>query len=166
MRKKNLRLMIRERAFDATPRARSVQHGMLIQDSDEGASETRDVATERNPNAVEQAALELAWKVCKHVKSNAIVFANAEQVVGIGAGQMSRVDAAELAIKRCKLDLAGTVVGSDAFFPFRDGLDVCAAAGATAVIQPGGSMRDDEVIQAANEQGMAMVFTGARHFRH
>ncbi len=166
MRKKNLRLMIRKRDFDATPRVRSVQHGMLIQDSDTGANETRTVATSRQPTSDEQAALELAWKACKHVKSNAIVFANAEQVVGIGAGQMSRVDAAELAIKRCKLDLAGTVVGSDAFFPFRDGLDVCAAVGATAVIQPGGSMRDDEVIEAANEHGMTMLFTGTRHFRH
>ena len=104
---------------------------------------------------------QIAW-----AESNAIVFANAEQVVGVGAGQMSRIDAAELAIKRCKLDLANTVVGSDAFFPFRDGLDVCAAVGAKAVIQPGGSKRDAEVIDAANEHGIAMVFTGTRHFRH
>ena len=166
MRKKNLRLMIRRQDFDATARVRSVQHGMLIQDTDEGAEETRTVCTERAPSAEEAQAIELAWKVCKHVKSNAIVFANAEQVVGIGAGQMSRVDAAELAIKRCHLDLQGTVVGSDAFFPFRDGLDVCAEAGAKAVVQPGGSVRDDEVIKAANEHGMAMVFTGTRHFRH
>jgi len=166
MRKKNLRLMVRAQSFDGTPRLRSVQHGMLIQDADQGAEETRNVCTERAPSPEEASAMELAWKVCKHVKSNAIVFANAEQVVGIGAGQMSRVDAAELAIKRCHLDLEGTVVGSDAFFPFRDGLDVCAKAGAKAVIQPGGSMRDDEVIQAANEQGVAMVLTGARHFRH
>ena len=166
MRKKNLRLMVRRQDFDATARVRSVQHGMLIQDTDEGAEETRTVCTERAPSAEEAQAIELAWKVCKHVKSNAIVFANAEQVVGIGAGQMSRVDAAELAIKRCHLDLQGTVVGSDAFFPFRDGLDVCAKAGAKAVVQPGGSVRDDEVIEAANEHGMAMVLTGARHFRH
>jgi phosphoribosylaminoimidazolecarboxamide formyltransferase/IMP cyclohydrolase len=166
MRKKNLRLMRLRSDFDASPRMRSVQHGMLIQDSDVGAKETREVATQRAPNAAETRALELAWKVCKHVKSNAIVFANAEQVVGVGAGQMSRVDAAELAIKRCKLDLANTVVGSDAFFPFRDGLDVCAAVGAKAVIQPGGSKRDAEVIDAANEHGIAMVFTGTRHFRH
>ncbi|HIE69787.1 MAG TPA: bifunctional phosphoribosylaminoimidazolecarboxamide formyltransferase/IMP cyclohydrolase, partial [Planctomycetes bacterium] len=165
-RKKNLRLMLRRSDFDGSARMRSVQHGMLIQDSDVGAQETRKVASERSPSEAETQAMELAWKVCKHVKSNAIVFANAEQVVGVGAGQMSRVDAAELAIKRCKLDLQGTVVGSDAFFPFRDGLDVCAAAGACAVIQPGGSMRDDEVVAAADEHGMAMVFTGTRHFRH
>ena len=166
MRKKNLRLMVRRHDFDATARIRSVQHGMLIQDADEGAEEARTVCTERAPSPEEAQAIELAWKVCKHVKSNAIVFANAEQVVGIGAGQMSRLDAAELAIKRCHLDLQGTVVGSDAFFPFRDGLDVCAKAGAKAVVQPGGSVRDDEVIEAANEHGMAMVLTGARHFRH
>ena len=166
MRKKNLRLMVRRQAFDATPRLRSVQHGMLVQDTDEGAPEERKVCTQRAPTEHEAQAIELAWKVCKHVKSNAIVFANAEQVVGIGAGQMSRVDAAELAIKRCHLDLKGTVVGSDAFFPFRDGLDVCAQAGARAVVQPGGSVRDDEVIAAADEHDMAMVLTGARHFRH
>jgi phosphoribosylaminoimidazolecarboxamide formyltransferase/IMP cyclohydrolase len=166
MRKKNLRLMIRRQSFDATPRMRSVQHGLLVQDSDTGGEEARRVVSDRSATPEELAAMELAWKVCKHVKSNAIVFANAEQVVGVGAGQMSRVDAAELAIKRCKLDLAGTVVGSDAFFPFRDGLDVCAAVGAKAVIQPGGSVRDDEVIEAANEHGMAMVFTSTRHFRH
>jgi phosphoribosylaminoimidazolecarboxamide formyltransferase/IMP cyclohydrolase len=110
--------------------------------------------------------LALAWTVAKHVKSNAIVFANAVQTVGVGAGQMSRVDAARLAVQKAQLPLAGTAVASDAFFPFRDGLDEVAKAGATAVIQPGGSVRDEEVIAAADEHKLAMVFTGVRHFRH
>jgi phosphoribosylaminoimidazolecarboxamide formyltransferase/IMP cyclohydrolase len=107
--------------------------------------------------------------VAKHVKSNAIVLAADEQVLGVGAGQMSRVDAARLAVMRAREHghtTAGATVASDAFFPFRDGLDVVAAAGATAVIQPGGSIRDDEVVAAADERGMAMVLTGVRHFRH
>ena len=114
-------------------------------------------------------ALDLGWRVCKHVRSNAIVFARPGQVVGVGAGQMSRVDAARLAVMRAEnigLPTKGSAAASDAFFPFRDGLDVVAAAGATAVIQPGGSVRDEEVIRAADEHGMAMVFTGMRHFRH
>jgi phosphoribosylaminoimidazolecarboxamide formyltransferase / IMP cyclohydrolase len=165
-RKKNLRLMRRVDGFDRRRKLRSVQGGVLVQDPDVGGEERREVVTQRAPIAAETAALELAWKVCKHVRSNAIVFANAEQAVGIGAGQMSRIDAAELAVKRCRLDLAGTAAASDAFFPFRDGLDAVAAAGATSVIQPGGSKRDGEVIAAADEQNMAMVFTGTRHFRH
>ncbi len=113
-------------------------------------------------------ALDFAWRICKHVKSNAIVFTTADRILGVGAGQMSRVDAARIAAGRFD---AGTVkapvaMASDAFFPFRDGLDVGAEAGATAVIQPGGSKRDPEVIEAADEHGIAMVFTGRRHFRH
>jgi len=104
--------------------------------------------------------------VCKHVKSNAIVYANAHQTVGVGAGQMSRVDAARFAVLKAKLPVAGTVAASDAFFPFRDGVDEIAKAGATAVIQPGGSVKDEEVIAAADEHKLAMVFTGVRHFRH
>jgi phosphoribosylaminoimidazolecarboxamide formyltransferase/IMP cyclohydrolase len=165
-RKKNLRLMVRRLPFDAGQRLRSVQHGALIQDCDRGGEEAREVVTARRPTEAEQAAMELAWKVVKHVRSNAIVFATAEQAVAIGAGQMSRVDAAELAIARARLPLTGCAVGSDAFFPFRDGLDVCAKVGASAVIQPGGSKRDDEVIDAANEHDMAMVMTATRHFRH
>ena len=122
--------------------------------------------SKRAPTAEELEALEFAWRVAKHVKSNAIVFAHRGQTVGIGAGQMSRVDSVELARTKAKLPLAGTVVASDAFFPFRDGIDAAAQAGATAVIQPGGSVRDEEVIAAADEHGLAMVFTGFRHFRH
>jgi phosphoribosylaminoimidazolecarboxamide formyltransferase/IMP cyclohydrolase len=145
--------------------------GLLLQDRDlERMPVARaKVVTKRRPTPEEIAALELAWRVCKHAKSNAIVFARADQVVGVGAGQMSRVDAARLAVMRAEtLGLAtqGAVVASDAFFPFRDGLDVAAAAGATAVIEPGGSVKDDEIIAAADEHGMAMVFTGMRHFRH
>ena len=150
---------------------RSALGGMLVQEADRldlDESKLR-VATKREPSEEEWRALRFAWKVVKHVKSNAIVFANAEMTLGIGAGQMSRVDSAELAIKKAQnagLSLKGSVLASDAFFPFRDGLDVAAKAGATAVIQPGGSIRDEEVIQAADEQNVAMVFTGIRHFRH
>jgi phosphoribosylaminoimidazolecarboxamide formyltransferase/IMP cyclohydrolase len=122
--------------------------------------------TRRQPTREERRALDLAWKVCRYVKSNAIVIANGDQTVGIGAGQMSRVDSCRLAVEKAQLPLAGTAAASDAFFPFRDGLDVLARAGITAVIQPGGSKRDDEVIAAADQQGIAMLFTGTRHFRH
>ncbi len=150
---------------------RSALGGMLVQEADRlDLDEAKlRVVTKRQPTEEEWRALRFAWKIVKHVKSNAIVFANAEMTLGIGAGQMSRVDSAELAIKKAAnagLDLAGSVLASDAFFPFRDGLDVGARAGATAVIQPGGSIRDEEVIQAADEQNLAMVFTGIRHFRH
>jgi len=125
-----------------------------------------EVMTKRKPTDEEWKALGLAWTVVKHVKSNAIVFANAVQTVGVGAGQMSRVDSAKIAAQKAQLPLAGTAVASDAFFPFRDGLDEVAKAGATAVIQPGGSVKDEEVIAAADEHKLAMVFTGVRHFRH
>jgi phosphoribosylaminoimidazolecarboxamide formyltransferase / IMP cyclohydrolase len=125
-----------------------------------------EVMTKRKPTEDEWKALLLAWTVVKHVKSNAIVYANAVQTVGVGAGQMSRVDAARIAAQKAVLPLKGTVAASDAFFPFRDGLDEIARAGASAVIQPGGSIKDDEVIDAADEHGLAMVFTGVRHFRH
>jgi phosphoribosylaminoimidazolecarboxamide formyltransferase/IMP cyclohydrolase len=143
-----------------------------MQDADRGgaAKGERKVATKRAPTAEEMRALEFAWSVCKHVKSNAIVYARFDnghgQTVGIGAGQMSRVDAAKFGAMKAVLPLAGTVAASDAFFPFPDGLEAVAAAGATAVIQPGGSVRDAEVIEAADRLGMAMVFTGIRHFRH
>jgi len=111
-------------------------------------------------------ALRFAWKVAKHVRSNAIVLASERATVGIGAGQMSRVDACRLAVMKAASPTRGTVLASDAFFPFRDGIDVAATAGVTAIIQPGGSIRDAEVIRAADEAGIAMVFTGIRHFRH
>jgi phosphoribosylaminoimidazolecarboxamide formyltransferase/IMP cyclohydrolase len=125
-----------------------------------------EVMTKRKPTEDEWKALMLAWTVVKHVKSNAIVFANGQQTVGVGAGQMSRVDSARLAVQKAQLTLEGTAVASDAFFPFRDGLDEIAKAGATAVIQPGGSVKDEEVIAAADEHKLAMVFTGVRHFKH
>ena len=127
------------------------------------------VATQRAPTAAELRALLFAWKVSKHVKSNAILFAREGQTVGVGAGQMSRVDSVKIAVMKAataKLSLAGSVVASDAFFPFADGVEEAGKAGATAVIQPGGSVHDQDVIDAANKLGMAMVFTGVRHFRH
>ena len=124
------------------------------------------VVTERPPTAEELRSLLFAWRVCKHVKSNAIVYAQDGQTLGVGAGQMSRVDAARFGAMKAVLPLKGCVAASDAFFPFPDGLEAVAAAGATAVIQPGGSVRDAEVIAAADKLGMAMVFTGIRHFRH
>ncbi|MEZ5317313.1 MAG: bifunctional phosphoribosylaminoimidazolecarboxamide formyltransferase/IMP cyclohydrolase [Vicinamibacterales bacterium] len=125
-----------------------------------------EVVTTRTPSADEWRALRFAWRVCAHVKSNAVIFTRADVTVAIGAGQMSRVDAVNTAVMKAGDATRGTVVASDAFFPFRDGLDAAAKAGATAVIQPGGSKRDAEVIAAANEHGLAMVFTGRRHFRH
>jgi phosphoribosylaminoimidazolecarboxamide formyltransferase/IMP cyclohydrolase len=125
-----------------------------------------DVVTWRPPTAEELRALIFAWRVCKHVKSNAIVYARDGQTVGIGAGQMSRVDAARFGAMKAVLPLKGTVAASDAFFPFPDGLEAVASAGATAVIQPGGSVKDQDVIAAADRLGMAMVLTGIRHFRH
>ena len=127
------------------------------------------MVTKRAPTDAEMRALLFAWKITKHVKSNAIVFTREGQTVGVGAGQMSRVDSVKIAVIKAatnKLSLAGSVVGSDAFFPFPDGLEEAGRAGATAVIQPGGSVRDDVVIAAADKLGMAMVFTGVRHFRH
>jgi phosphoribosylaminoimidazolecarboxamide formyltransferase/IMP cyclohydrolase len=146
-----------------------IEGGYVIQEPD--GVQIRDVrklpvVTRRKPTAAEYRALEFAWRMVRHVKSNAIVFATDRQLAGVGAGQMSRVDSCRIAAMKAVLPLEGTVVGSDAFFPFRDGLDEVAAAGATAVIQPGGSLRDKEAIEAADEHGMAMVFTGIRHFKH
>jgi phosphoribosylaminoimidazolecarboxamide formyltransferase/IMP cyclohydrolase len=146
-----------------------ISGGYLLQDLD--SAQIRDVrklpiVTKRKPSAVEYRALDFAWRMVRHVKSNAIVFANDHQLAGVGAGQMSRVDSCRIAALKAVLPLKGTVVGSDAFFPFRDGLDQIAAAGATAVIQPGGSIRDKEAIEAADAHGLAMVFTGVRHFKH
>jgi phosphoribosylaminoimidazolecarboxamide formyltransferase/IMP cyclohydrolase len=151
---------------------------LLVQDRDAGAISAADlkVVTKRPPTAAEIADLLFAWKVAKHVKSNAIVYAKDGATAGIGAGQMSRLDSAIIAARKAAEAAAaaglpgslatGSVCASDAFFPFADGLIAAAGAGVTAVIQPGGSMRDDEVIAAADERGLAMVFTGMRHFRH
>jgi len=125
------------------------------------------VVTKRAPTPEEWIALRFAWRVCAHVKSNAVIFTGADRTLAVGAGQMSRVDAVKVAVmKAADGALKGSVAASDAFFPFRDGLDAIADAGATAVVQPGGSMRDAEVIAAADERGVTMVFTGRRHFRH
>jgi phosphoribosylaminoimidazolecarboxamide formyltransferase/IMP cyclohydrolase len=150
---------------------RRVRGGMLLQDWDTGKVDIRacKVVTERKPTAEEYQALDFAWRVCRHVKSNTIVFASPDQVLGVGAGQMSRIDSTKIAVLRAAthgLDLKGSAVASDAFYPFRDGLDEAANAGAKSVIQPGGSIKDEEVIAAANEHGIAMIFTGMRHFRH
>ena len=150
---------------------RSVPGGLLVQEADLAGLDpvTLRVVSRRQPTPGEWRALRFAWKVAKHVKSNAIVLAAEEQVLGVGAGQMSRVDSARLAVMRAREHghkLTGAVVASDAFFPFRDGLDVVAEAGVTAAIHPGGSIRDDEIVAAANEHGMAMVTTGIRHFKH
>jgi phosphoribosylaminoimidazolecarboxamide formyltransferase/IMP cyclohydrolase len=150
---------------------RSVLGGLLAQSVDQADVDPGilKVVSKRAPTEAEMRALRFAWRVGKHVKSNAIVLTTTEQVIGVGAGQMNRVDSARLAVMRARevgLATEGTVCASDAFFPFRDGLDVVADAGATAVIQPGGSLRDDEVIAAADAHGMAMLFTGLRHFRH
>ena len=162
--KKNLRLVTTANRQPSTE-IRSASGGLLIQSRDVLAGrEQWRVVTERQPTSEELDGLEFAWIVCAHVKSNAIVLANAAQSVGVGAGQMSRVDAAKVAIM--KAAQPAPFAASDAFFPFRDGLDILADAGVRAVIQPGGSVRDAEVIAAANERGVTMLFTGERHFRH
>ncbi|MBO6852345.1 MAG: bifunctional phosphoribosylaminoimidazolecarboxamide formyltransferase/IMP cyclohydrolase [Marivivens sp.] len=179
--KKNLRLLTTDgmpHPAAALRTYRQVAGGILVQDKDNGSIGETDlkVVTRKAPSDAELADLLFAWKVAKHVKSNAIVYVKDGATVGVGAGQMSRVDSTRIAAQKARdmadvLDLAeplttGSVVASDAFFPFSDGLLAAAEAGATAIIQPGGSMRDDEVIQAADEAGIAMVFTGMRHFRH
>jgi phosphoribosylaminoimidazolecarboxamide formyltransferase/IMP cyclohydrolase len=165
--KRNLRL-IEVRPSSSRPVLKQVSGGILLQDADTGRvteSELK-VVTWRPPSADELRSLLFAWRVAKHVKSNAIVYARDGQTLGIGAGQMSRVDAARFGAMKAILPLKGSVAASDAFFPFPDGLEAVAQAGATAVIQPGGSVKDDEVIAAADRLGVAMVFTGIRHFRH
>jgi phosphoribosylaminoimidazolecarboxamide formyltransferase/IMP cyclohydrolase len=173
--KKNLRLMRNKRVVgkiaEPDELVRSVVGGVLVQTrdrSDEGELESK-VASHRAPTVTEMAAMRFAWRVVKHVKSNAIVYAGPDRTLGIGAGQMSRVDASRIAIWKAGdagLSLKGSAVGSDAFFPFPDGLIAAAEAGATCAIQPGGSVKDDEVIAAANARNMAMILTGVRHFRH
>jgi len=168
--KKNLRLLVAPAYSLARGdvELRSIDGGFLAQTPDGQPDDPASWSgpTRRAPTSAERRALELAWSICRYVKSNAIVLATAEASVGIGAGQMSRVDSCRLAIEKAVTPVAGAVAASDAFFPFRDGLDVLAAAGVTAVVQPGGSKRDDEVVAAADEHGLAMLFTGIRHFRH
>jgi phosphoribosylaminoimidazolecarboxamide formyltransferase/IMP cyclohydrolase len=157
---------------------RSALGGVLVQDRDTVAEAAREwsattpglrVVTRRQPSSDEWRALRFAWRICAHVKSNTVLFTDAQRTLAIGAGQMSRVDAVNVAVMKAHaagVTLVNAVAASDAFFPFRDGLDGVAAAGATAVVQPGGSVRDAEVIAAADEHDLAMVFTGRRHFRH
>ena len=175
--KKNLRLIRKlsdlAHASSGEMIIRSVRGGVLEQSRDcsnelEGDLMAK-VVTQRAPEEEELRAMLFAWRVVKQVKSNAIVYASADRTLGIGAGQMSRVDSSRIAVWKAKdagLSLKGSAVGSDAFFPFPDGLIAAAEAGATCAIQPGGSVRDAEVIAAANERGMAMIFTGVRHFKH
>jgi phosphoribosylaminoimidazolecarboxamide formyltransferase/IMP cyclohydrolase len=178
--KANLRVVTADFAKLAEPmpfgdqEARSFLGGMLQQERDR-VVEAREpwpqadypkVVTRRQPTAEEWTALRFAWRVCAHVKSNSVILTARDRTLAIGAGQMSRVDAVKVAVMKATGALHGSVAASDAFFPFRDGLDALAAAGATAVVQPGGSVRDAEVIAAADEHGIAMVFTGRRHFRH
>jgi len=168
--RRQLRLLVAP-PFTAPPgtyELRGIDGGFLAQSSDAGEDDPAAwrVPTRRAPTPEEMAALAFAWKVVRHVRSNAIVVANAVQTIGIGAGQMSRVDSCRLAVGKAVLPVAGSVAASDAFFPFRDGLDLLAEAGVTAAIQPGGSVRDAEVVAAADERGLALVLTGRRHFRH
>src|ERR1700685_3338804 len=165
--KKNLRL-VQVTPCNEKLALKNVSGGLLVQDIDARPLQDVDlkVVTQRAPTAEETRALLFAWKVCKHVKSNAIVYARDGQTVGVGAGQMSRVDAAKVGAMKAQLPLQGTVAASDAFFPFPDGAEEIAKAGATPIIQPGGSQRDPEVIAAADRLGLAMLFTGVRHFRH
>ncbi|MGH9539880.1 MAG: bifunctional phosphoribosylaminoimidazolecarboxamide formyltransferase/IMP cyclohydrolase [Terriglobales bacterium] len=165
--KKNLRLV---EIANAPPKwvLKNVSGGILLQDADVRPLQDSDLklVTRRPPTPEEKAALLFAWKVCKHVKSNAILYARNGQTVGVGAGQMSRVDSCKIGAMKAVLPLKGTVAASDAFFPFPDGIEEIAKVGATAIIQPGGSVRDQEVIEAADRLGLAMIFTGVRHFRH
>jgi phosphoribosylaminoimidazolecarboxamide formyltransferase/IMP cyclohydrolase len=170
-RRENLRLLALPELGTAAPtpyEVRSVTGGLLVQARDAPSWDPAQlrVVSQRQPTQEEWHNLAFAWRVCKHVKSNAIVLARAGQTVGIGAGQMSRVDAVKLAAMKAQLPTAGTVLASDAFFPFRDGVDEAATIGVTAIAHPGGSIRDDEVREAADAHGLAMVLTGIRHFKH
>jgi phosphoribosylaminoimidazolecarboxamide formyltransferase/IMP cyclohydrolase len=168
--KKNLRVMRmgESREYHKPFDLRLIDSGLLVQDADRGTLDDVKlrVVSLRQPTYEEIRALRFAWIIAKHVKSNAIVYARDGQLVGVGAGQMSRVDSVKIGAMKAQLPLAGTVMASDAFFPFRDGVDEAARVGVTAIIQPGGSVRDEEVIAAANEHNIAMVFTGMRHFKH
>ena len=171
--KENIRVLEMEKMNALSPGFKflSVTDGLLVQEADSGAVSAKDlkVVSSREPSAKEIQDCLFAWKVCKFVKSNAIVYAKDNQTVGVGAGQMSRIDSAQIAASKAKergFETQGCAMASDAFFPFRDGVDVAASVGITSIIQPGGSIKDDEVIEAANEADIAMIFTGMRHFRH
>jgi len=166
--KKNLRLLQVTNPAPDPLVIKSIGGGFLAQTPDLHKLDRTQaqVKTERAPSDTEWTALEFGWKVVKHIKSNAILFTRAGQTVGVGAGQMSRVDSVKVAAMRAVMPLKGTVLASDAFFPFADGIEEAAKHGITAVIQPGGSVRDQDVVDAANRLGLAMVFTGVRHFRH
>jgi phosphoribosylaminoimidazolecarboxamide formyltransferase/IMP cyclohydrolase len=169
--KKNLRLLVLPHGgldHDRELQLKRILGGVLVQQPDLGSLKNTElkVATKRAPSEAELADLKFAWKICKHVKSNAIVFAMQGATLGVGAGQMSRVDSVKIAVAKAQMSLQGTVVASDAFFPFPDGVEEAAKAGATAVIQPGGSVKDPDVIATADRLGLAMVFTGMRHFLH
>ena len=166
--KKNLRILSGSAPIGGRLNIRSIDGGLLVQTADAVNLDrsTWSVVTERQPSESEWDDLGFAWQVCAAVSSNAIVYAKDRQSFGVGAGQQNRLDSARIAAERAAGRAVGGVCASDAFFPFRDGLDAAAAAGIRAVIQPGGSVRDAEVIAAANEHGIAMVFTGERHFRH
>jgi phosphoribosylaminoimidazolecarboxamide formyltransferase/IMP cyclohydrolase len=184
--KSNLRVVVADVTAGDDPASRrdirSILGAMLVQGRD-AVIEARSpwngrtaesaglkVVTRRAPTELEWSGLRFAWRICAHVKSNAVIFSDTSRTLAIGAGQMSRVDAVQVAVMKAMSTggnpLSGSVAASDAFFPFRDGLDAIAKAGATAIVQPGGSLRDSEVIAAADEHGLAMVFTGKRHFRH
>jgi phosphoribosylaminoimidazolecarboxamide formyltransferase/IMP cyclohydrolase len=162
--KENMRVLVLP-PHEKSDEIRAIDGGILVQRTPP-YQEHWKVITDRDPTADEMQALQLAWKVCKHTKSNTIIFADKKRTLGIGAGQMSRVDAAKIAIEKACAPLAGSAVASDAFLPFPDTLEVAAQAGATALVQPGGSIRDKEVTEAANRLHMAMIFTGVRYFRH
>ena len=169
--RENVRLLNCETWVQAPTRLdfKHVNGGLLVQDADQSLYQDLSIVSEVKPSEQQMLDLQFAWQVAKFVKSNAIVYAAEQMTIGVGAGQMSRINSARIAAikaEHAKLKVAGSVMASDAFFPFRDGIDAANEVGIRAVIQPGGSMRDDEVIQAANEHGMAMVFTGMRHFRH
>jgi phosphoribosylaminoimidazolecarboxamide formyltransferase/IMP cyclohydrolase len=166
--KKNLRIIVAERPTGGKLHMRSIDGGLLVQESDvvKTPVDSWRVVSVATPTKAQLADAALAWIACASVSSNAITLVRDGQTVGIGGGQQNRVDATRLACERAGERAHGAVAASDAFFPFRDGLDVVVAAGATAVVQPGGSMRDQEVIDAANEHGIVMALTGTRHFRH
>jgi phosphoribosylaminoimidazolecarboxamide formyltransferase / IMP cyclohydrolase len=168
--RKNLRILRMPQGFHSSLQSRSIWGGLLLQQPDVVSGlESLNVPTKRQPTKNELKAMDILWRICRSVKSNAIVVGDVKGTLGVGAGQMSRIESMDLAIRRAKReghDLVGSVLASDGFFPFRDGPDRAAEAGISAIVQPGGSIRDDEVVQAADEHGMAMVLTGARHFRH
>jgi phosphoribosylaminoimidazolecarboxamide formyltransferase/IMP cyclohydrolase len=172
--KKNLRvlrmggLIVDRGPREADLEVRKISGGVLVQDRDNELlnEEKFEIVSDRKPTQSELRALRFAWAICKHVKSNAIVYAAENQLIGMGAGQMSRVDSVRIGAMKAQLPLEDSVLASDAFFPFRDGIDEAAKHGITAVIQPGGSVRDKDVIEAANEHKLAMVFTAMRHFKH